>query len=143
MPTATLFPAPPGGLPRSCGLSSASHSTACGALGPPGTKGGKMTFEQRPEKPTAWPTSLLVKAKETVSPCSGARGVGVPSRAHLAPSNRRTCLGVAHVASGVPISETPTAWPLLFTKKASALLPPGSVGRAVRLQFLQTAARHC
>src|SRR5215831_17828588 len=82
-------PAAPEGV-RSCGVPSASQSTACGALGLPGTKGGRTTLEHSPDMPTAWPTSLLVKAKDTVSPGSGGRGVGIPLSDHLTASKRRT-----------------------------------------------------
>src|SRR5262249_15821547 len=54
--------------PRSMAEPSFSHRTACAAVVLPTANGGRPVVEHKPELPTAWPMSLIVKAYATLSP---------------------------------------------------------------------------
>src|SRR5579863_4868636 len=61
------FAAPPR-EPRSVMEPSLSHSTACDAVVLGRAAGGKPVVEHKPDAPTTWPWSLIVKAYAAVSP---------------------------------------------------------------------------
>src|ERR1700681_2867242 len=65
-----LLTAPPR-LPRSVMEPSLSHSTACAAVVLLIAKGGRPAVAHKPDPPTAWPWSLIVKAYDTQLGLSG------------------------------------------------------------------------
>src|SRR5579885_477397 len=108
MLVATLFPctgAPSELVSISLGVPSFSQSTACGPPG--GPFGGRGVLPQRPDTPTASPSSLIPKANETLSPGRGFSGRGLRCASQMTPTKRVTWKGTAQVVSGTPVSDKP------------------------------------
>src|SRR5215472_9316742 len=121
-------------LPRSCGVPSLSHITACG----PRASGGSTELAHVPVAPAASLLSLIQSAMPILSPGSGLSWRISPSFGpHTTASYARTCgpVGENRTFEGqsgsiVAVSAAPMISPLLLMFPTAALLPP-SVGRAV------------
>src|SRR5579863_1757401 len=151
-----VLAAPPR-LPRSWIEPSFSHKTACDAVVKLMAKGGRPVVEHKPDAPTTWPSSLIVKANATVSPFDtsgestlwispfGPQTTGKKSLVRLGPLSPLGSVGPLgpseQLGSGVSASATPLSWPRLLIHKGPALFPPGRLGSAVITPSLQIAPR--
>src|SRR5215813_7433319 len=117
-------------FPRSWGLPSASHSTACG----PYASGGSTRFAHVPVAPTACPWSLIAIAIPIVSPGSGASVRICPTPGPQTTAWKLSACGPVpeteapggQFGSRVAVSAPPTTSARLFMKPTLPLFPPSS-----------------